>query len=411
MTGHGMRELIRGQLQYRSLTFYGMRAGLLLVVGLLCLAAGPVSAQHSMRVRIDTVTGNPGDTVLVNVYYTFTGTLPFDLHAFNAKFSYDTALVYIADYVSSGTASSAIPIFDKSHLGVVFYASSGTDIDFANPVLFRMKVAIKQSLSDTAWIRWVAFGTDEPVDSEVEQDGSVRTQVTAAHTVLTAKSKIVSGVSSGYFPDSVRFTLPVMISDISAANVTSAELRFKYDERRLAFVAAHSTSNLQTQIARVSKVEQTANTVTVDLQASGEKILGADTLVNLDFYALVGIDTVCTGLDSVRWTPLNSDAKRGATEIAFDSICLYGRLGTADVEIDEVGPVRLYPNPARDFVLSAGADIENLKVFDAFGRLVALCELNSNVWTVPASFRSGLYRVVVTDRVGRTTAAALVIER
>jgi len=281
-----------------------------------------------MSVRVDTVTGKAGDTMTVNVYYTFAGESPFDLHAFNAKFDYDTNLAYIAGYITAGTASEPLSIYDQTHLGIVFLSSRGTDIDFTKSVLFRMRIVLRQSLSDTAWIRWVAFGTDEAVDSVNMQDGWVRTPTTTAHTLISAQREVVSGVSSGYFADSVRFRWPVLISDVSGANIKSAELQFVYDYRHLAFIGATSTS----QTSKVTALHDNGTAVKIDFESAGPKMLGADTLVNLDFYALVGIDTVCTKLDSVRWTPLNADAKIGVTDVAFDSVCLYGKLRIANVE-------------------------------------------------------------------------------
>jgi hypothetical protein len=405
-----MRELIRGR-SNGSLTFYGMRAKFLLIVGLLILTV-PASAQHLMRVRIDTVSGNAGDTVTVNVFYTFTGSVPFDLHSFNAKFEYDTSLAWIAGYVTSGTASKAIPVYDNSHLGIVCLASSGTDIDFSNPVLFRMRVALKHALSDTAWIHWVAFGTDAPVDSVVTQDGWARTVTVTAHTVLHAPQRTVHGIFRGLYPDSVRFDLPVIVSDILSANVKQALLTFAFDHNHLAIESV--TSKIAQSVLSVRPGTNVSyDTARVEFE-SQTPITGNDTLLTIHFYALIGPDTVCTALEGVTWRPLNGDAKLGAADIDFDSACpiqMFGMYVPALVSEATREPVRLYPNPARDYVISTGSEATTLKVFDALGRLVGECEHSVNAWLVPPSLKSGTYRIIVQDRDGHSAAAALVIER
>jgi len=380
------------------------------LVVFLLLALQVASAQNVFRVRIDTMTLKGGDTVTLNVYYTFNSTKPHNLNGFVARFLFDSNLVKIVGYSTTGTASDGL-MTTESHRGLAAIGTS--EINLQNPVLFKMRVAASRTLADTAWIHWdpdwPMFTSEAGVDTVIRTDGWVRTAVATGHTALSTPRRSVSGVITGPYADSVAFDLPVMISDIGNANVKSAQLQFKYDPNRLAFIDATTTS----KSASILLSMVMSDTVTIVYQAvNGATILGNDTLSILHFYALVGGDTACTMLTNVRWTPLNADAKLGSTDEMFDSICLYGRYEQAFVNSDmQQQPFRLYPNPARDFVVSTGSDATSLKVYDALGRLVAQCERSGAVWIFPGSLGSGMYRAVLEGRNGELKASSLIIER
>src|SRR2546421_5645368 len=118
MTGHGMRELIRGRSIISSLTFYGMLVRRLsTLIAFLLLASQAASAQNVFRVRIDTMTVKAGDTATVNVYYSFTSTKAHNLNGFVARFLFDSNLVKITGYITSGTASDGMST-TESHRGL-----------------------------------------------------------------------------------------------------------------------------------------------------------------------------------------------------------------------------------------------------------------------------------------------------
>src|SRR4051812_29354273 len=68
-------------------------------------SAKAADTLNVMHVRFDTVTVHPGDTAIVNVYYTFTAQHPHGIRGYTAHFSYDTNEVFI-DYITAGTASA-----------------------------------------------------------------------------------------------------------------------------------------------------------------------------------------------------------------------------------------------------------------------------------------------------------------
>lgn len=412
MSGHGTRELIRGRHRNRSLTFYGMLVRRLIFLTALLLAASASSAfaQNVFRVQIDTVSVKAGDTATVNVYYTFTSTKAHNLNGFVARFLFDSNLVRIVGYNTSGTASDGMST-TESHRGIAAFGSQ--ELDLRNPILVRLRIVASTTLADTAWIRWdrdwPMFAFEAGVDTVVESDGWLRTQTAVGHTTLSTPRRSVSGVITGPFPDSVRFDVPVMISDISSANVISARLQFVFDQNRLALQGATTASTSES----ISSVGTTQDTGTIIFQGlNGLKMAGADTLVNLHFYALVGADTACTILSGVTWLPLNADARLGTTDVAFDSICIYGRFQEAFVGASsQEGPARLYPNPARDYVVAAGFDAKTVEVYDALGRCVENQELSHDAWTIPASLAAGTYHVIMRDRNGKTAAGKLLLER
>ena len=416
MTGHGTRELIRGRSQ-SSLIFYGMLVrklsiliALLLLASQALLVSKAASAQNVFRVRIDTMTVKAGDTATLNVYYTFNSTKTHNLSGFVARFLYDTNLIKITGYITNGTASDGMATYD-SHLGLSALGTS--EMNLSNPVLFKMRVAASKTLADTGWLRWdpdwPMFDPSAGVDTVIQTSGWLKTIAIAGHTTLTAPRRTVNGVITGPFADSVRFDLPVMISDISTANVSSARLQFTYDPNRLAFVMATTTSKSASIVSATTSTD-TASIVFQGLNSS--TIRGGDTLVNLQFYALVGADTVCTTLSDVTWQPLNADAKLGATDVRFDSICIYGRYQPASVgATSQQEPIRFYPNPARDYVISTATAAISLDIYDALGRLIARCERSNNAWLVPSSLSSGAYRAVARLRTGEVGTSALVIER
>jgi len=378
------------------------------------MATALASAQNVFRVRIDTMTVKPGDTTTVNVYYTFSSSEPHNLNGFVARFLFDSNLIQIPGYITNGTACEALSA-TESHRGIATLGAQ--EIDLKNPVLFRMRVAASKLLSDTAMIRWdpdfPMFSAEEGVDTVMQSNGWIRTALVTAHTVLSAPSRTVYGVFTGPYADSEAFDLPVTISDIGSANVTHALMTFAFDRNRLA--VQNVSSKLATASVTVLPSPSSAfDTARIELQSSNP-IAGSDTLIVLHLYALIGPDTTCTSLMNVTWLPLNAEAKLGSTEVEFDSVCqvhLFGHyVPPASVEQAIGEPNRVYPNPARDYVISTRTDVKSFELYDAAGRIVAQCERQNDVWFVPQSLRSGVYRIVLRLRTGETETSTLLIER
>ncbi len=397
----------------RSLKFYGITAEVLLLGVVLSLMTAPIAvAQNVFRVRIDTVTAKAGDTVTVNVYYTLASMHTHSLNGYVARFSYDTNLLWIAGYITdSTTASNGFPV-SVSHLGIAT-SQQGQEINLAKPVLFRMRVVLRSALADTGWIHWnpdfAMFESTTGVDSVVQQDGWVRTATASGHTVLTTPAVKIAGKSNGYVPDSVQFDLPMMISDIRDANVRSARLSFVFDSSRLRFDSATSKSGTAT----INSIERRGDTARIVFSGNYQGMMvGGDTLVVLHFVAFVGIDTECVTLSNPLWEPLNSDALTGSTAFTFDSICLYGSYGTAEVDRGAaLRAMQAFPNPARDLVVICGMDAARLQVFDQLGRCV-LTEgrLADAIWQIPAVIPDGVYTIIAQGTRG-AARAEIVIKR
>lgn len=394
--------------------FYGITAGILLLGVVLSLLKAPIAvAQNVFRVRIDTVTAKAGDTVTVNVYYTLASTRTHSLNGYVARFSYDTNLLWIAGYITdSTTASNGFPV-SVSHLGIAT-SQQGQEINLAKPVLFRMRVVLRSALADTGWIHWkpdfAMFESTTGVDSVVQQDGWVRTATASGHTVLTTPAVKIAGKSNGYVPDSVRFDLPLMISDIRDANVRSGQLSFVYDSSRLRFDSATSKSSTAT----INSIERLSDTARIVFSGNNQgSMLGGDTLVVLHFVALVGIDTECMVLSNPLWEALNSDALTGSTAFAFDSICLFGSYGIAEVDGDPaLRTVQMYPNPARDFVVIGSFEAASLQVFDQLGRCVwTEGHLADGIWRIPATVPEAVYTIIARGTHGADARAMIVIKR
>ena len=144
-------------------------------------------AQNIMRIRFDTVTAKPGDTVTVNVYYTFTATHGHDIQDFRVRMQYDASRIHEYRYIMDGTASAAF--FDTTGSRVGILAIGNQELDLTNPVLIRVQFVVDSSITDTAWIRWDSVlkypglmfeQTQDSVDSVVLQDGWIRVPPKAA---------------------------------------------------------------------------------------------------------------------------------------------------------------------------------------------------------------------------------------
>jgi len=156
------------------------------VIGVFAFSITPVAAQNVVRLRIDTVTANPGATVDVHVVYTFASTHAHDIHDFNARFLFDTSESQLVAYITDGTASGMITSLSDtigSHDGFL-EVGDGQEIDLKDSVLFTIRMTL-DSNADTAWIRWdsnwyhgdglaVFTAGDEGVDSVYQEDGWIR---------------------------------------------------------------------------------------------------------------------------------------------------------------------------------------------------------------------------------------------
>ena len=174
-------------------------------------------AQNIMRVRFDTVTAKPGDTVTVNVYYTFTATHGHNIEDFRVRMVYDASLLREYRYIMDGTASAAFFDTTGSHLGIL--ALGNQELDLTNPVLIRVQFVVDPLLTDTAWIRWDSILKypglmfEEPqdsVDSVVLEDGWIR----VPRSAVRSEARETEGLN--IFPDPAKDEVTVNAPGVPA---------------------------------------------------------------------------------------------------------------------------------------------------------------------------------------------------
>jgi len=370
-------------------------------------AGAPVlSAQNVFSVRLDTVTANAGDTVTVNAYYTFSATGTHNINSFTAQFDYDSTEAHLLGFVVSGTASAAFDTADRtSHRGLTLGGGQfDHEIDLTNPVLFGIRFLVNRRLADTAFVRWdtnvTLFDPEEGVDQVLRQDGWVRTHSTVGHVAVSTPGETIKGITIGYSPDSVSFDLPFVVSNLDSANMKIASLTFTYDSTVLSWARTVTASS------ESLKVDSIGTTVllgglqqcTIVLASQTGTIKGSDTLADLTFVGLVGLDTVCEAFTNVSLRPVNSDAWIGNTAYSFDSICLEGTAPSGVTQVEEQSNMKMYPNPATNEVtigVPGNADGMKFELYDAVGRLSFEGPLVLGEWQIPAGFQAGVYEVVI----------------
>lgn len=376
-------------------------------------------AQNVFHVWFDTVAATAGDTVEVNVYYTFTSTHAHTIDYYRLRLQYDSSEVSPLDstgYDLAGTASGMFFDTTTSFLGI--FAHGQSELDTTNPVLIRIRFRVNRQLADTAFIRWDTsfdlFDQYENVDQVIRQDGWIRTATVAGHVVLSTPPITVHGITAGYSPDSVAFTLPVRVSNIAAANVRSALLSFTYDSTTLSLRRISASNGIRLDSAETNPIPGGRQRVDTWISASHGVILGGETLL-VAFDGLVGLDTVCDTLSDVSLRPTNADGLIGNTVYLGNPMCLEGEAPSSVAVVQPPnGGLRLYPNPATDAVRIDATDNvtpATIIVYDMLGRMIVRWTNGGEVqWQIPPSVTPGMYRVVCEQR-EETFMKTLAIER
>jgi|GEM_PF-2792688 len=377
-------------------------------------------AQNVFHVWFDTVTAKAGDTVEVNVYYTFTSTHAHTLNYFQLRFQYDSSEIFPIGYDLAGTASGMFFDTTTSHLGIA--AQGQSELDLTNPVLIRIRFRVNRQLADTAFIRWDTsfdlFDQNENVDQVLRRDGWIRTATAAGHLVLRTPPITLHGVTAGYSPDSVAFELPFVASDITSANMQTALLTFTYDSTLLSlqsFTFKPGITNVYSSAESSEAIPGGRQHVSVWLRAFSGVIPGGDTIMTVTFMGLVGLDTVCTTLGDVSLRPTNPDGLIGNTVYLGNSICLEGEAPNAVVTMEEseANGLRVYPNPATAAVRIAAPDQSApavIVVFDMLGREVGRWNDHEAQWQLSPQVAAGIYRVVCEQK-QKEFMKSLIIER
>lgn len=373
-------------------------------------------AQNVFRAWFDTVTVGASDTVTVNVYYTFTSTHPHNIDYVQLRFRYDSSEILPIGYDLDGTASAMLFDTTPSHLGITALGQS--EIDTTNPVLLRIRFRVNPRLADTAFLHWdltfPLFDASENVDNVIRQDGWIRAKSNAGHVVLSTPPVSVHGVTSGYSPDSVGFDLPIIVSNISSANVQRALLSFSYDSTVLSLqrlsvspaILDDSTTSMAVPIGRQQ--------VRAWLRAPSGVITGGDTVGTASFVALVGLDSICTELSDVSFRPADSMGWIGNTIYLGNEICMVGTLPDAVAQAAAPGQhVNIYPNPANTEVhIEDATRHSTIGIYDMLGRLLYEWKGRSVAWAIPSAIPSGIYHVIVRSSSGAVEEEqVLAIER
>jgi len=399
-----------------------MMYGLLVRVALcgfaLVVSTQTLFAQNVFSIRFDTVTASAGDTVTVNALYTFKSTHAHNINGYTAQINYDSTEVHLLGYVLAGTATPPADtgFSGTSHRGISALGQS--EIDLANPVLFGIRFRVDRQLADTAFVQWDTnipiLGSTQGVDRVSYADGWVRTPTAAGHVVIQTPGETLKGITAGYFPDSIPFTLPFVVSNLDGANMTSARLTFTYDTTVLSWgqTIAGSSESLKLDSIGTTVLPGGLQQCTIVLSSTTGTIKGSDTLVKLPFVGLVGLDTVCEALTNVTLRPVNSDALIGNTAYLFDSICLEGSAPSDVAQGNGSLSLEMYPNPATDRVtinVSGNTEDANLKIYDAVGRLLFDGPLVHEEWEIPSGFRSGAYQVVLNEANHKIRIGTLIV--
>jgi len=381
-----------------------------------------VEAQNVFHVWFDTVTARAGDTVEMNVHYTFTSTHSHSIDSYQLRFMYDTSEVfpiYPYAFVLDSTASGLFFDTTFSHSGILAIGQS--ELDLTNPVLIRIRFRVNRQLADTAFIRWDTssdlFDPSEGVDQVILQDGWIRTASVAGHMALSTPPVTVHGITDGYSPDSVAFKLPVSVSNIASANIRSALFSFAYDSARFPLngVSADAASGIEVDSVNSSPIAEGSRQVNIWIHGLNGAIGGGDTLLRIAFTGLVGLDTICDTLGDVSLRPTNADGLIGNTVYPGNPICLEGVAPSA-VEMPEELPannLQIYPNPATVAVRMEAPDEAapaTITVFDMLGRTIGEWSGGEVLWQIPPGVVPGIYRVVCGQQ-QKMFMKTLVIER
>jgi hypothetical protein len=398
----------------------------LLVRAVLCVlaviaGASALFAQNVFSIRFDTVTAKGGDTVTVNAYYTFSATGAHDINNFTAQLDYDSTEARLLGFVIGGTASAAFDTTARaSHRGLTVGGGQfDQEIDLTNPVLFGIRFLVNRQLADTAFVQWdtnvTMFDSASNVNQVIYKNGWMRTLSTAGHVVIQTPGKTIKGITEGYSPDSVFFELPFVVSNLNSAKMTSARLTFTYDSTVLSWDRMFDASSESLAVDSIGTTVLLGGLqqCTIVLASQTGVIKGSDTLVNLKFAALVGLDTVCEALTNVTLRPVNSDASIGNTGYFFDSICLEGTVPSEVASVNAPSGIKMYPNPARDRVTIDGpgnADELIIEAYDVVGRLSFSGHLMLGEWQIPPGIEAGAYEIVLSGGIrGLQTIGTLIV--
>jgi len=368
--------------------------------------------KNVLRLRFDTLAVLPGtNDVFVNVYYTFDAPKPHDFRGYNAHFFFDSTKTRILDFFTEGTASHALGYQEFNpkppEAAAVTLNDPGHEIDFSSPVLFKFRISLPLTLTDTAFFTWDYVDIPDyfGVDSIILENGWVRVQRPSVPVELSTPRASIQA-------DSL-LSVPVLVSDLTEANLRTLRLTIHVDSSKLHFEGA--TAGLHMNVTAASAL---GSEITVDLDAkSGETVSGSGMLATLLFRALPRIDTVSTKPSDLTLRAFNSDALLGTVHSTTDSIVVYGFKKPDTVVSSVQSPDRLmfrvYPNPVVGSLhVETGLESTHLfTVYDASGSVVAAHEGRDWTWNTAGIATGSYFMRAVEQRTGRMQVASVQIVR
>jgi hypothetical protein len=372
---------------------------------------------NHLVIRFDTLSVKPGQSdVILNVYYTFTTTKPHNFRGYNAHFFFDSTKVRIVKLITDSTASANLGYQDlnpKSPEAAVVTLGD-QEIDLSNPILFKLELNVLPALTDTTSFRWDYidipdyFGVDLPVEL---LDGSLTRKwpkVDVAITTPPATAKADSSV-----------VLPIAISDLSGANIQSAELSFTIDT---SIVTVANVTTDTSSHAVITSVNMQGTNVVIDFGLAPKALsFVGSSLARLTLQTKPREDTACTAISDASFVAQNIDAAVETVTIGFGSICVYGKpVPTGLVGEDDAQTIAFesYPNPIRNvlhFRLSGVHESPtdySVTICDLLGRELYRASGFSGEWIPEARCANGIYHMIVKNvRTGEVASRSILLER
>ena len=378
-------------------------------------AQSNLDTMNVMRVRLDTVTIQPGDRdIFVNAYYTFHLPKPHDIHAFDLRFFYDSLKTRLQPFILDGTACVSYTNFSNwAPPEAKFVVDGSSEINLTDSVLFRLYFT-RGGLTDSESLIWDRIYSETArwqvgylgLDTIILEDGWMRVQQPSVAVRISTPPMTVASDST--------VNVPLIVSDLSGANVLQAQLGFVFDTTVLKFKGVAGTESG----VMVSSAGVTKDSLTIDLTSSGP-ILGGDSLVTVSFDAVHRIDTVSTSFTAGSFIARNFDALVGNVQFTFNPIRVEGMepLGGVSESGVQTPSVEVFPNPASVWVRIRIAgdtmgDHFGTTIFDALGNEIFQAAGTDIEWKPTVGSASGTYEAIVTNfKTGARTMRTMILAR
>lgn len=383
---------------------------LLLLLAILFTWINQSYAQHNaLTVRVDTMTINAQQTdILLGVYYKLTGDKPADFYGFDARISYDTTKIRAVQVVFDGTASANLGF----HIGntniagevrAVVLGQPGQDIDTTNPLLFLVRFSVLSAGFDTAYLSLFRFDVTPPmhIDTVIRQNGWLRHNI-----VVTPPARVPIEVSTSeaFGKSDSLIVMPILVSDLTKANVRKAQFVFSYDTSLLTFIASGAGSISGNMLMTRDSQTGTRHFVVVSNSDTNKPLIGSGELFSLRFHAKRREDTVCSELVDTAFQVLNPDAHVDSVTLRLSQICVVGtgmaKAVASTAALEDKFDARPNPFVSEISLGSTGSVPQYLEVVDVLGRRVFAALIKGAFRWQTFSLPQGTYLARLTPQMG-----------